>query len=216
MYMRERNTKHGASGTPYYVGKGHGDRAYSRKHRVSIPPNPENIVFVAQGMSEKDAHQLEMLLIAVYGRLDIGTGCLANLTDGGQGQCGAKYTDGWRQKISQALKGVPKPLNARTRGPRSRERIAQMSEAQKRRYQLKGGNSTETIRKRAESLRQGYAEGRIKRMSSEQASRMARKPKSEEARKNIGAASKRRVWSPETCKKRSESLLAYHARKRGG
>jgi hypothetical protein len=76
MYLRESN------GTPYYVGKGKGDR-YKEKHRVNIPPKEENIVFVAKDLTNEEACNLEKLLISQYGRKDLGEGILHNQTDGG-------------------------------------------------------------------------------------------------------------------------------------
>jgi hypothetical protein len=103
MYMRERNTKHGLSGTPYYVGKGYGNRAFSRKHRVHIPSDKNDIVFVAEGLTEEQAHSIEKEQIAKFGRLDLGTGCLTNLTDGGEGQCGVICSDELRLKRHLAM-----------------------------------------------------------------------------------------------------------------
>ena len=83
MYLRSKKSKHGEAGTPYYVGKGKKMRAYSKDHRVRPPVNLAMIVFVARGLSEDDANKMEMGLIARHGRIDKGTGCLRNLTDGG-------------------------------------------------------------------------------------------------------------------------------------
>jgi hypothetical protein len=72
-------------GTPYYAGKGKGNRAFSSMgHRVYKPPNPENII-VQEWPDEASAFEGEKLLIAIYGRKDLGTGILRNLTDGGEG-----------------------------------------------------------------------------------------------------------------------------------
>lgn len=92
MYLRCKNSKNGTIGSPYYVGKGKGSRAFSKDHRCKPPLDLANIVFVARDMTEWDAHQLEMLLIHHYGRIDNKTGCLANLTDGGEGFYGFKPT----------------------------------------------------------------------------------------------------------------------------
>jgi hypothetical protein len=69
--------------TPYYVGKGSGYRAYNR-HRVGNAPPLGRIVFYI-AKNESDAFGTEIALIWYYGRKDIGTGCLRNLTDGGEG-----------------------------------------------------------------------------------------------------------------------------------
>jgi len=105
MYIRERTTKHGEAGTPYYVGKGHGNRAFNRHHRVTTPTDIARIIFAGRDMFEYDAHQLEMLLIRLHGRLDNGTGCLANLTDGGEGKRGAVMTPENKEKLRQRMIG---------------------------------------------------------------------------------------------------------------
>src|SRR5580692_7723704 len=66
-------------GTPYYVGKGRGRRAF----RKGCPPIDR--VLIQAFPSEEDALTAEIFLIAYYGRKDLGTGILRNLTDGGDG-----------------------------------------------------------------------------------------------------------------------------------
>lgn len=75
------------NGIPYYVGKGKEQRAYRRsQHRVKCPPRER--ILVEYHASEQDAFAAEIFLIAYYGRIDLGTGCLRNLTDGGDGCSG--------------------------------------------------------------------------------------------------------------------------------
>ncbi len=83
MYLRSYNSKHGPVSSPYYVGKGKGKRAWNKDHAISLPTNPKNIIIVEGCLSESDAFQLEKDLIKQYGRIDLGTGCLHNRTDGG-------------------------------------------------------------------------------------------------------------------------------------
>ena len=72
-------------GTPYYVGKGSGRRAFDKnKHCVKVPPK-ERILFLKTGLTEKEAFKHEIYMIAVFGRKDLGTGILRNLTGGGEG-----------------------------------------------------------------------------------------------------------------------------------
>jgi hypothetical protein len=91
-------------GTPYYVGKGKGNRAY-KKHRVKCPPTER--IIIQEFECEDDAFFAEKFLIALYGRTDNATGCLSNLTDGGEGQAGVKYTEERRSKVAKALTGRP-------------------------------------------------------------------------------------------------------------
>lgn len=91
-YLRSKKSKHGEVGMPYYVGKGSGNRAYSKQHSVPVPKDRANIVIVASNLTERQAFDEEVRLIAFYGRIDNGTGCLQNRTDGGEGgRCGHHY-----------------------------------------------------------------------------------------------------------------------------
>lgn len=62
-------------------------------------------------LSEIGALALERRLIKWYGRIDIGTGCLRNMTDGGQGTSGRIFSEEHRKKISLAKKGKQIPWN---------------------------------------------------------------------------------------------------------
>lgn len=107
MWLRE-------DGTPYYIGKGSGNRAYTRR-RVGNAPLERVVVTYYE--SEQQAFQEEIRLIAHYGRVDLGTGCLRNLTDGGENppnHKGKKHGPEWGAKRSAALKG-------RINGPQSSE-----------------------------------------------------------------------------------------------
>jgi hypothetical protein len=99
-YLRE-------DGTPYYIGKGKGKRAYNRYGRSgATPPTRDRILILKKNLTEKEAFRHEVYMIAVLGRKDLGTGILRNLSDGGDG-----CTSGWvpseetRQKISKSMRG---------------------------------------------------------------------------------------------------------------
>jgi hypothetical protein len=104
MYLREEDTKNGPIGSPYYIGKGKNNRAYS-KHRVRLPKDKKNIIFIQKEMTNEDACKLEIELIASHGRLDKQTGYLANLTDGGESTVGWICSEETKAKISKAHKG---------------------------------------------------------------------------------------------------------------
>jgi len=86
-------------GTPYYVGKGSGDRAFvehwRRSKTVLHPPTKERIV-IYPANSEAEAFELEVALIWYYGRKDLGTGCLRNFSNGGDQP--PRPTSGAREK----------------------------------------------------------------------------------------------------------------------
>ena len=71
--------------TPYYIGKGKGKRAYDSTHRVKVPDDKDRIIFLKENVSEKEAWDYEREMIQFYGRKDLGTGILRNLSDGGEG-----------------------------------------------------------------------------------------------------------------------------------
>ena len=62
-----------------------------------------DIVF--DNLTWEDACKIEVELIAKYGRIDLGTGTLVNLTDGGEGTLNRKMTEETKRKISKARTG---------------------------------------------------------------------------------------------------------------
>ena len=49
--------------SPYYIGKGHGSRAYSTKRTVKKPKNEERIKILVENLTEADSFLLEIFLI---------------------------------------------------------------------------------------------------------------------------------------------------------
>jgi hypothetical protein len=102
-------------GTPYYVGKGSGNRAFVQRRHTFPVPSVDRIL-VQDFPNEEAAFAAEMFLISFYGREDLGEGCLLNLTDGGENpplkKKGCKGpSEETRKKISETLKrkGIKPP-----------------------------------------------------------------------------------------------------------
>ena len=92
-------------GTPYYIGKGCLRRAWSWHWTIKKPKNPAHIKILLNGMSENEALEAEKDLISLLGRKKNGTGCLWNLTDGGQGTSGRFHSSQSKKLMSKNRRG---------------------------------------------------------------------------------------------------------------
>jgi len=88
--------------TPYYIGKGKGHRAWARQHNVLVPEHKDRIVIVESNLTDIGALAIERRLIRWYGRKDLGTGILRNVTDGGDGCEGRVQSPKTRKLIGEA------------------------------------------------------------------------------------------------------------------
>lgn len=116
-----------ADGSPYYVGKGKGNRAWTRSAQCARrhPKDHSQILILKKGLTEEEAFRHEKYMIAIFGRKDAGTGILRNMTDGGDGVSGFTHSEKTRAAIAKAVKGEKNPFFGRRHDAETRARIGQ-------------------------------------------------------------------------------------------
>ena len=192
--------------TPYYIGKGKGNRAYRRRDKGIKPPKDKSkILILKQNLTEEESFRHEVYMIAVFGRKDLGTGILHNRTNGGDGVSGAVVSDETRRKMSEALKGKPRSKEIRrkiseahkgkTHSEKSRRN---MSESQKGKT-----HSEETKRKLSEAKKgKTFSEEHKRKLSESQKG----KSRSEESKRKLSEANKGRKWWNDGCGNRKRMV----------
>ena len=87
-YLRGKDSNIAKAGTPYYIGKGIGQRAWRHfKDEATQPPVDQRyIVILESGLTTTGALAIERRMIRWYGRIDHDHGgILRNITEGGDG-----------------------------------------------------------------------------------------------------------------------------------
>lgn len=95
----------------FYIGIGDETRPYIKSGRNKHWKNIVNkhgyrIEILYSNVDVDFAIEKEIELIKKYGRVDLGTGILVNMTDGGEGCVGIVHSNETKEKISKHFKGV--------------------------------------------------------------------------------------------------------------
>lgn len=201
----------------FYVGIGAEEkRAYKKSGRT---PYWKNIVekvgytvdIIHSDVDWNEACELEKHLISLFGRKDLETGNLINLTDGGEGSLGTIISEKTRQKLSEARKGknpseetrqkLSKVNKGKTLSEETKQKISEATKGQKNHMFGKPGNNlgktaSEETRQKISAANKGriFSEEHREKLSK------ARKGKTPRLGKKI---------SPETIVKRNAKFEAY-------
>lgn len=117
----------------FYIGIGkkkNFERAYWKYNRNKHWTNIFNktkikVEILASNLSLDTANELEMFLVSEYGRRDLGTGNLVNLTDGGDGVVNNILTKEQKEKIKLTIKkGKEHPFYGKHHSKKIKEKIA--------------------------------------------------------------------------------------------
>ena len=182
-YLREDRT-------PYYIGKGQGKRIYSKNRRIKPPKDKSRIIFLKQNLTEEEAFKHEIYMIDVFGRKDLGTGILHNMTDGGEGI--SNLSDETRKKMSEVKKGENNPNYGKIFSEEHRKKL---SEARKGENNPNYGKifSEEHKRKISEAIKGENHHNYGKTLS-------------EETRRKIGEITKDTKWWNDGCGNRKRMV----------
>lgn len=112
--------------TCFYVGKGHGKRAYVKKrnphHDRIAEKHGMKVEIIANDLTEDEAYEIERETIKKYVfeegygidiegfRKDDDSPCLTNSTFGGDGSCDMVHSKEWCEQHSNDMKGAKNPM----------------------------------------------------------------------------------------------------------
>lgn len=147
-YLRVNDSDTASAGTPYYIGYGKNRRAFNKHHKIPVPKDKSNIVFLYENISEQEAKELEKQEISKYGRKDKGTGILLNLTDGGEGVSGLIHSEETRDIMSQKKIGEKNSFFGKTHSEETKNKMSLTKKGKPAKGNFTGKIHSEETKKR--------------------------------------------------------------------
>lgn len=141
---------------PFYVGIGNKKnyaRAYQTKsdrrnqiwHKI-FSKTDIKIEIILDNLTKSQASEKEKEFIKLYGRKDLGTGILCNMTDGGDGTWNCVMTEDTKEKIRQSKLGDKNPMFGKSPSEETRLKRSKSLTGQKRSEETKHKQSLNTIK----------------------------------------------------------------------
>jgi hypothetical protein len=187
---------------PFYIGKGRGRRYKKTDNRNKwwhhiVSKYGIEFKILHTHLTESAAAELEMKLIKQYGRKDLGTGVLVNMTDGGETSTGYKHDKKTKNIIGEYSVKNWKKKSAKERHQIGLRRWENMSEENKK---LHAENTKKSLKKKWE----GYEKGSYRWVTTD-TGKTTRLPKNSQL--PDGWSWGRPAWSTETKERISRGLL---------
>ena len=205
---------------PFYIGIGaETKRAYTihkrTKYWTNVSKQGYEVDILFDDIPYEDAKLKEKEFIKLYGRIDLGTGTLVNLTDGGDGSVGYKHTKEGLLRIGEKSKGRKKSPEQIKKWKESRSFVMKPETKEKIRMALMG-------RKHSEERRKNQSISHIGRKASEETKEKLRQYMlkrapyvfTPEALFKLSESHKGIKQSPETIQKRKDTIAFNKLKKK--